>query len=159
MKRRLEKMLKEQREGKLSLCFGGKKLFHKQFYLKENNYPSLQAWKDEWEEARSREFFSLGSKDETSGNQSCTLTTDQKGLFNLRVRLPTVLIKKYGTKYLTLSDISFACGESELLEALSLKRALSYRFKRDKKGWRIFVSFSREKATIATPRRPRSHRC
>ncbi len=150
MKRRLEKVLTKQKEGKLSLCFGGKKLFHKQFHLEENTGSSFQMWKDEWEEARSSKFFCLGSKDETSGNQSCTLTTNQEGSFNLRIRLPNVLVKRYGMKYLTLSDIHFSYGRQELLEALSLKRALSYRFKKDKKGWRIFVSFSREKAPIVT---------
>ena len=150
MKLRLEKILQEQKEGKLSLCFGGKKLFHKQFHLEENNYSSFEEWKRDWRRSRNSEFFSLGSKDETSGNQSCTLMIDSRGSFNLRLRLPNALSKKHGTKYLTLSDISFAYGEPELLEALALKKALSYRFKKDEKGWRVFVSFSREKAPVTT---------
>lgn len=150
MQCRLAKILLDQKEGRLSLCFGGKKLFHKQFYLKENNYTSFESWREEWIQARSSEFFSLGSKDETSGNQSCTLTVDQKDLFHLRLRLPNALVKKYGMKYLSFSDINFAYGKEQILEALILKKALSYRFKRDEKGWRLFVSFNREKAPIIT---------
>ena len=150
MKSRLEKMLTDQKTGRLSICFGGKKLFHKQFHLEENNYSSFELWKKDWVEARNSEFFSLGSKDETSGNQSCTISVHPEGGFSLRLRLPNSLVNKYGMKYLALPNINFSYGTEKVLEALSLKRALSYRFKKDKKGWRLFISFSREQSPLVT---------
>ena len=150
LKGRLEKILSDQKKGKLSVCFGGKKLFHKQFHLEENNYSSFDLWKKDWIETRNSEFFSLGSKDETSGNQSCALTVDLEVVFSLRLRLPNVLVKKYGMKYLSLPCVNFSYGTEEILEALALKKALSYRFKKDEKGWRIFISFNREKAPLVT---------
>jgi len=37
-----------------------------------------------------------------------------------------------------------------VLRALSEKKALSCRFKRDEKGWRIFISFTQEKTPVLT---------
>jgi len=152
MKLRLKKLEQAHKEGPVSLCFGGKKLFHAQFFLEKNNYISFADWKNDWEKARSSEFFSLGSKDETAGNQSCVLRVAQDKHFDLRLRLPNALAKTYETKYLTFSDITFNYGGDEILQALLAKKALSYRFKSDEKGWRLFISFSQEKAPLITDR-------
>ncbi len=149
LKMRLEKLQLDHKEGRVALCFGGRKLFHAQFHLEENGYASQQEWKEDWIKTRNSEFFSLGSKDETSGNQSCVLTTDQNTC-TLRLRLPNILVKKYGIKYLSLPPVTFAYGQKEIEQALLAKKALSYRFKQDEKGWRVFLSLSREKAPIVT---------
>jgi len=151
LKNRLEKLQRDHKEGRVALCFGGRKLFHAQFHLEENGYASHEEWKEDWIKARNSEFFSLGSKDETSGNQSCVLTTHENTCI-LRLRLPNSLVKKYGTKYLLLPPVTFGYGQEKIQEALIAKKALSYRFKRDGKGWRVFVSFSREKTPIVTKR-------
>jgi IS605 OrfB family transposase len=150
MKRELETLQIDHRQGNIPLCFGGKKLFHAQFHLEENGYASPQEWKEDWKKVRSSEFFCLGSKDETCGNQSCTLTIDEKDLCTLRLRLPNALAKKHGIKYLFLRNISFAYGQDQISQALLAKKALSYRFKKDDKGWRVFISFTREKTPILT---------
>lgn len=131
----------------MSLCFGSKKLFHAQFALETNGYASLEEWKKDWSEARSSEFFFIGSKDETGGNQSCLLTLSQEE-GTLRIRLPNALTGKYG-KYLTL-PISFTYGKEEIIQALSTKKALNYRLKKDDKGWRVFVTFDHEEVPILT---------
>jgi IS605 OrfB family transposase len=150
MRHRLKRLESDHKKGLVSICFGGKKLFHAQHNLKENGYQSFAEWKKDWVDVRSSEFFCLGSKDETSGNQTCVLTMGEKGHFQVRLRLPDSIAKNYGTKYLKISDVIFPYGHEEIAEALCAKQALTYRFKRDTKGWRVFVSFSQEKAPILT---------
>ncbi len=79
----------------------------------------------------------LGSKDELNGNQSCTAFLQKDGTLSLRLRLPNSFAFR---PYLLLPAVKFAYGHQEILAALSCGQALSYRFKRDEKGWRLFVS-------------------
>lgn len=130
--------------GKIGLCFGSKKLFHAQFFLEENGYKNHQDWRNDWQTTRNSEFFVLGSKDETAGCQGCVATANDNGSFNLRLRLPNAI-----GKYITFENVAFAYGQDKILESLQAKRALSYRFKRDKKGWRVFVSTAMERETIS----------
>jgi IS605 OrfB family transposase len=65
----------------------------------------------------------------------------------LRLRLPRALEGKYG-KYLKLENVVFAYGQREIIAALHHKQAISYRFKRDEKSWRVFASTNLEKATM-----------
>lgn len=144
--------LKDDKEkGKVRLCFGSKKLFRAQFALNENGFESHAEWKEAWKKARSSEFFVLGSKDETSGNQTCTAFRNNDDSLNLRLRLPDCLAEKYG-KYVVIPSIRFQYGHKEILAALSecekrrefknlnIGQAISYRFKQDEKGWRVFIS-------------------
>ena len=145
---RLDKLETEKKEGAVSLCFGGKKLYHAQYNLKENNYSSQKEWKEDWTDARSSEFFCIGSKDETGGNQSCVMTLSETGEGRLRLRLPHALAQKHG-KYVII-PVSFIHGKDQILKALASKQALSYRFKKDEKGWRVFVSFEHARAPVVT---------
>jgi IS605 OrfB family transposase len=142
---RLASFEKDLHEGRVRLCFGGKKLFRAQFHLKENGFTSHEEWQDSWKAKRSSEFFVLGSKDETAGNQTCAAYLKDDHLC-LRLRLPVALEADYG-KYLTIENVVFAYGHEAVLASLnhSEGRAISYRFKKDEKGWRVFVSTALEK--------------
>lgn len=153
---RLANMQSDQASGKVRLCFGSKKLFHAQFELEANGYASHQQWKQDWLTERSSQFFVLGSRDESAGCQGCQAAVADDGSLNLTLRLPDALSSQ--EKYLTLTGIRFAYGHGEIAAALNtsqritantkagvvtVKRtgtALSYRFVRDAKGWRVFVS-------------------
>lgn len=159
LKQRLEQLVKDQEQNKISLCFGSKKLFHAQFDLDANQYKTHEEWLKSWRHARRSEIFFLGSKDETSGNQTCTASIEEDNSLTLRIRLPNALHGKFG-KYLTIPHIAFSYGHQEILTSLEDCRqrqllaqvndsnysnhgqALTYRFKHDKKGWRLFVSVS-----------------
>jgi IS605 OrfB family transposase len=134
------------------LCFGGKKLFRAQFYLEENGFSSHQEWKEAWEAKRKSEFFILGSKDETAGNQTCTATMQEDGRFTLRLRLPDALKEKFGSKYVEIKNVSFEYGKEAILASLNKTdgQALSYRFKKDEKGWIVFVSTDLKKQEIVS---------
>ena len=63
LQQKLEKLRADEKANLIRICFGSKKLFHKQFYLKENGYASLEEWKKDWKEARSAQFLVVGLKD------------------------------------------------------------------------------------------------
>lgn len=153
----LRQLEKAKDEGKISLCFGSRKLFAAHMRLAENGYTSHEEWRRDWQQARRAEIFLIGSKDETGGNQSCTASLAGDGSIELRVRLPDALATTHG-KYLLMQGIRFAYGHEVIVAAigssqlrrdlLSIKdpnykhhgQAIAFRFIRDSKGWRIFAS-------------------
>lgn len=159
LKQRLERLIEDLEQSKIPLCFGSKKLFHAQFDLEANHYTSHEEWFACWRHARTSEIFFLGSKDETSGNQTCTASLEEDNRLTLRIRLPDALHGEFG-KYLTMPHLFFSYGHQEILTSLEDCRhrqllaqakdpnfvhhgqALTWRFKHDKKGWRLFVSTS-----------------
>ena len=165
---KLKKLKSDQETGKVRLCFGSKRLFRAQFDLASNNYNSHEEWLADWRRERSNSFFLLGSKDEACGNQSCVATIAEDGSLTLRIRLPDHL--NLG-KYLTLPKVHFKYGQQEILATLKsceerknlhqlknpqykeLGLAISYRFKRDHKSWKVFVSVPVPKAAQVTSNR------
>ena len=160
-------------EDRVRLCFGSKRLWRKQYHLRSNGYPRREEWLGDWRAARSGEFFVLGSRDETGGCQLCVAQVADDGSLTLRVRLPDCLAEKHG-KYLVIQGVRFAYGEEQVLAALEsngeyaahrrehgeksarateLGQAISYRFKRDAKGWRVFVSTQMMEAPAVTDQR------
>ncbi len=133
-----------QNQGRVQLCFGSRKLFRAQFHLEKNGFTSHQQWKEAWTTKRNSEFFILGSKDETAGNQTC-IATLKEGTLSLRLRLPRALEEKFG-KYLEIENVNFAYGQETILANLNHPEALSYRFKKDGKSWKVFVSTAFKKA-------------
>ena len=124
--------------GTVRICFGRRKLFRAQFDLEANGYTSLDEWRADWQRARSSQFFVIGSKDETGGCQGCVGEYLGGQRFALRLRLPPALCPS-GEKYQRL-EIDLPYGTDQLVAALTLEQAVSYRFQRDAKGWRVFVT-------------------
>lgn len=120
------------------ICFGSRDLFRKQFNLEENSYRSHEEWRQDWTSKRTSQFYVLGSKDETAGCQGCVITADLDGTFNLRIRLPGFLAED--GKYVYLRGVRFSYGAEVIRQALRCGQAISYRFIRDAKGWRVMVS-------------------
>ena len=160
-------------DGRVRLCFGSKKLWRKQYDLKANGYGSHEAWLEEWRDVRSNEFFVLGSRDETAGCQLCVASIADDGTLTLRLRMPDGLAGLHG-KYLVVPNVRFAYGHEKVLAALgsnteyavyrrehgekaarvtALGQAISYRFKRDAKGWRVFATTELPEVEVTTDRR------
>ena len=78
----------------------------------------------------------LGSKDETRGCQGCVAQQAEDRSYTLRLRLPNAM----SGKHLLISSVRLAYGLEQWADSLACRRALSYRFLRDKKSWRLFVS-------------------
>ena len=103
--------------GRVRLCFGSKRLWRKRDYLEANGYGSHEEWLRDWRDARSDEFFVLGSRDETAGCQLCVATVADDGTLTLRLRLPDCLANQHG-KYLFIQGVRFAYGHEQVLAAL-----------------------------------------
>ena len=172
LKHRLRNVLADTDSGRLRLCFGSKKLWRSQHHLEANGYESHAEWLSEWQEARSNEFFVLGSRDETAGCQLCVATVADDGSLTLRLRMPDCLAQEY-SKYVMIENVRFAYGHEQALAALQsnadykdcrrqqgekaaratdLGQAISYRFKRDARGWRVFATTRMVKAAVLTDR-------
>ena len=149
---RLDRLVKDHLSGKVRLCFGSNELFRKQFHLKDNGYASHNEWLKEWQASRNKQFFVIGSKDETAGCQSCVATIAENGSIALRIRLPNVL----ATRHLILKNICFAYGHDTITSAIGRNlsdnkdnwQAINYRFLKDDKGWRVFVSVAISKVQV-----------
>ena len=173
LKFRLSGLEADLAAGRVRLCFGSKKLWRKQYDLKANGYASREAWLEEWRDVRSNEFFVLGSRDETAGCQLCVASVNDDGTLTLRLRMPDGLAGLHG-KYLVVPNVRFASGHDVVLAALGSNteyavyrrehgekearatrfgQAISYRFKRDSKGWRVFATTELPEVEVTTDRR------
>ena len=173
LRHRLSALEADIAAGRVRLCFGSKRLWRKQRNLEANGYASHQEWLRDWRDARSDEFFVLGSRDETAGCQLCVATVADDGTLTLRLRLPDCLAGEHG-KYLVIEGVRFAYGHEQVLAALGsnseyaayrrehgektareteLGQAISYRFKRDGKGWRVFVTTNMMGVAVVTDQR------
>ena len=160
-------------EGRVRLCFGSRKLWRKQHNLEANGYGSREEWLADWRDARSDEFFVLGSRDETGGCQLCVATVADDGSLTLRLRMPDCLAEQHG-KYVFIKGVRFAYGHEQVLAALAsndeytahrrnhggksarasdLGQSISYRFKRDHKGWRVFATTAMMDVPVVTDQR------
>ena len=173
LEHRLARVEADAAVGLVRLCFGGRKLWRGQYNLEANGYGSHAEWLAGWRDARSGEFFVLGSRDETGGCQLCVAGIAGDGSLTLRLRLPDCPAGQHG-KYVVIEGVKFAYGHGQMLAALqanlefaecrrkhgdkavratSLGQAISYRFKRDEKGWRVFVTTDLAPVPAATDRR------
>ena len=173
LRHRLSALEADIAAGRVRLCFGSKRLWRKQRHLAANGYGSHEEWLKDWRDARSDEFFVLGSRDETAGCQLCVAAVADDGTLTLRLRLPDCLAGQHG-KHLTIQGVRFAYGHEQALAALQsnaeysayrrqhsekrarateLGQAISYRFKRDAKGWRVFVTTNMLGVPVVTDQR------
>ena len=84
LRHRMEVLEADIAAGRVRLCFGSKRLWRKRRNLEANGYASHQEWLGDWRDARSDEFFVLGSRDETAGCQLCVATVADNGTLTLR---------------------------------------------------------------------------
>ncbi len=146
-------------KGKIRIAFGSKKLWRAQFDLAANGYGSHEEWLADWRAARSSEWFVVGSKDETAGCQLCVATLGDAGI-DLRVRVPDALAARF-SKYHLISGLHFDYGHEQIAAAIDnnqseskdCRQAITYRFSRDAKGWRVFVSVAVANPPIVTDKR------
>jgi len=90
--------------------------------------------------------FVLGPKDETAGCQGCVATVADDGSITLLLRLPNA----FPGEYTVIPGLWFAYGHDAIVAAIGRNlsavkaewQAISYRFLRDDKGWRVLVSVS-----------------
>ena len=105
--------------------------------------------------------------------QLCVAAIADDGTLNLRLRMPDCLAEQHG-KYLVIEGVRFAYGHERVMAALEanadyahyrrehgekaarvteLGQAISYRFKQDGKGWRVFATTELPDVEVTTDRR------
>lgn len=149
---KLDSLKKDIEQGIVRICFGSKKLFKAQHYLEENDFKTFAEWLKAWRSKRNSQFFVVGSKDETFGNQSCTYDKDNA----LKLRVANELVGEFG-KYVTLSGVIFPYGQEHLDKAKEFRvvqdsegkkkkefQAISYRFVRKNDAWYINASLNKD---------------
>jgi len=148
LEQRLTALRADEAAGRVRVCFGSRRLFRAQFALHENGYASLTAWRRDWHAARSRQFFVIGSADETAGCQGCVATVEADGSITLRLRLPDALDAR--GKYVLIPGLRFRYGHEAVVAAIGRNlspnksdwQAISWRFVRDRRGWRVLSTVS-----------------
>jgi IS605 OrfB family transposase len=134
------------------LCFGTRRLFRAQFYLRENGYTSHEEWLADWRDARSSQFLCLGSKGEAQGNETATLYPDG----TLRLRVPPALEHRFG-RWVNIPGIRFPHGQDVIDRALAAGQAINLRLvRRKRKGawvWYVKATTERQDAKIVTSRK------
>jgi IS605 OrfB family transposase len=155
-KQKLSKLEEDLKNKKVRVAFGSKKLFQAQHNLKENGYSSKKEWYQDWFQARNKQFFIVGCKSESWGNQNCQLIEKEDQKFDLFLRLPDAFVNNNQSKILHLKDIRFPYGYEAISAAVSINterqktkvkdrsksqgQALSFRFyKNDNQQWKLFV--------------------
>ena len=160
LKQSLKQLNYEIEHQKLSLGFGGKAMFQKQYHLEENGYRSHAQWYRDYVKKRDKNVFYLGSLDETQGNQLVQMGyVEKRDDFTIQLRKE----KKYSgekkeEQYLRWEHITFAHLRKELIELLKHqeektkgeRRAISYRIRREGKKWYLQSIFAIEVESYET---------
>lgn len=160
-KNKLNKM-KQQRNnlkyqidsGIVSIGFGSKKQFQKQYLLGANGYKTHEKWYNDYVKSRDKTIYYIGSNNETQGNQMFQMYyNEQADNFTVRVRkdFGYDVINKYAT------DIVDFKYQKDLLKTICLnyknkvnENALSYRVHRVGSKWYLQVMFSIEREDYVT---------
>ena len=148
LKQKREQLKYEMEKNKISLGFGSKALFRKQYFLEENGYSSHSAWYRDYIRQRDKNVYYLGSNNETQGNQMFQMKyhagTDD---FSIQVRKDFGYEKE--EKYV-MDRIDFKY-QKKLLQQICMAyenreqpHALSYRIHREGKKWYLQVMFTIE---------------
>jgi IS605 OrfB family transposase len=163
LKARLASIEQRIKDNNPKLCFGSKKLFRSQFLLDKNSatyQQELARWKSNWDLSRNHDIFMVGSKDESCGNQTCQAVLQVDGSVNLTIRLPNALHQEFSKVFTT--NIRLGYGSEQIITALNASKredvktideqgqeiitkkrtgvALTYRFSKDAKGWRVLIT-------------------
>ncbi|WP_462408654.1 IS200/IS605 family accessory protein TnpB-related protein [Neobacillus sp. Marseille-QA0830] len=158
LRQKLEKLESDAQNHTLRICFGSKKLLHKQFHLEENQYKNHQEWRNDWLEARSSQFLVIGSKGETYGNQTATYDRNN----TLRLRVANYFTDTFG-RYIEFPAVLFPYGQVWLDKAkvpsMGFTRSgrpqkyyssITYRFMKQEKGWYVHATVERETPKAGT---------
>lgn len=79
----LETMIRTK---KLSMCFGTKKKFKAQWFLKENGYKNHKEWRQDFRRSRDKNIDYIGRAQETNGCSMCYVSpTDNEEIYTLHV--------------------------------------------------------------------------
>lgn len=146
MYQKLEKLQNDIAENCVQICFGGKKLYKKQYNLKENGYKTHKSWYKHFVKERDGYVYYVGSTGESCGNQIVQLYYDkQSDTYMLKMRKEKAFCtsNREQDKYIIVNGLQFKYMSAELQDVLENNKALTYTFVRKRCSWYMLVSFSK----------------
>lgn len=114
----------------------------RRLFVLEKQLEHLKATKPEYRLPHRNSFVLVGSKDESSGNQSAQFDYIEKtDKFVLSIRTPYALEERFGGQYLRIDGLSFKHGKHELIESIS-PRCYKVKTKKEteKEKWQVGYS-------------------
>ena len=131
-RRNLEHKLQKIKPDEISLAFGSKQLFKKQFHLRANGYTSHQEWLEDWRFSRHNQSYWLGSHEESGRNLNAQYDPHTK---TIKLRVPEALESQLGT-HITVRDIRFVSkqGRDPDLDPMLADALFKPRQVRNKRG-------------------------
>jgi IS605 OrfB family transposase len=143
----LNRLRSEQR---LHICFGGSKLASSQHHLDENNYDSIDQWREDWLKKRSGNFYSVGKGRVAGNNPVAGIHHVEDGLFKVILSVPTFLREDYG-KTVELEFTLDGKRKRDILYALEANKPITVScFRREHKDDQWYIHLSSYIADIPT---------
>jgi hypothetical protein len=143
----LNRLRSEQR---LHICFGGSKLANAQHHLDENNYDSIDQWREDWLKKRSGNFYSVGKGRVAGNNPVAGIHHIEDDLFKVVLSVPTFLRFVYG-KTVELEFTLDGKRKSDILYALEANKPITVScFRREHKDDQWYIHLSSYIADIPT---------
>ena len=147
LKQKADALEKKIASGDVSLCFGTRDFFSKQYRLEENGLHSHEGWYNAYVKKRDSGIFYLGSGEEKYGNQIIQLQYTGKDF--------TVILRKdkpfraektrcLDNIQIVINHVSFGHMQSELQAAIEAGQPITYRISKKKKRWYLAASFEME---------------
>ena len=131
-----------RRKQRLHICFGGSKLASSQHHLDENNYDSIDQWREDWLKKRSGNFYSVGKGSVYGNNPVAGIHHVEDDLFKVVLSVPTFLREDY-SKTVELEFTLDGKRKSDILYALEANKPITVScFRREHKDdqWYIHLS-------------------
>lgn len=145
LKQKKQDIIKVIESKRMSICFGSKRLFKAQYFLKENNFTSHKVWLEHFRKQRDNHCLFIGSKDECACNQLLQVSRRDDSVFKIQLRKNTL-----NREYLK-GICNFKYGEQNILDTLKTHtHGISYRFKfqEGKCYLQAMVSLEKEKSSM-----------
>ena len=141
-----EQLNKAMKCGKVSICFGSKRLFHSQFHLKEHGYKTHEKWLHDFRKARDSNLYYLGCGSESYGNQMLQLQPSKDGSYTLHIRKENSYCEtsRPQDKWITVSGIRFSYLSDWLRSCVDNHKPITCRIVRRGRKWYLCVIFSME---------------
>lgn len=136
---KIDGLKRQIKERTVSLCFGSKAMFGKQYRLAENNYKSHEKWLHDFQKRRDSGIFYLGSSDETCGNQLLQMHVGKDG-FRMELSKDKPF-RKDGNKKLIQNSVVFPYMQEELTQAIQNHQPVTYKITRKDKKWYVTAMF------------------
>ena len=147
MEQSIKQYKRQEQIGYYPICWGGKRLFRAQYYLKENGFRSHEGWLHAYRKKRDGQLNFIGSSEEPMGNQNCQLRYDKEtDSFWLRIRKDLEYMTDKKDKFFCIEGLQFRHHREKLIETIEQRDTpFTFRFLRRGKKWYVQVIFTWKK--------------